>query len=299
MRPVTRWWAVTDRAQPGVVIQPGQDLGAGPVRQRPVGEVGLPALVGLGGFEPQAGRSGALGRVGGDQPGPGQVAADGGGRDLDLVVVGQVPADGVRPGVQALPGQFLVQPHDQVPAASGLIADGEVFGRRDRGSNAASPSARYRATSRDTQPLRHPVGPGYLPLAPALGDDSGDDKTRLRHPPTVPPRVFLCPETRHSHVLKLDTIAGATQTSVISPLTCDSAGSEGIFVAQEAPARSKIPTKSPQPARGGGARQAKSSRTAPGRMLAGPQAAGRRVTGGLLNISSSAPGRATPCTVAG
>ena len=28
------------------------------------------------------------------------------------------------------------------PAASGLIADGEVFGRRDRGSNAASPSAR-------------------------------------------------------------------------------------------------------------------------------------------------------------
>ena len=27
------------------------------------------------------------------------------------------------------------------PAALALIADGEVFGRRDRGSNAASPSA--------------------------------------------------------------------------------------------------------------------------------------------------------------
>jgi len=26
----------------------------------------------------------------------------------------QVPGDGVRPGVQALPGQVLAQPHDQV-----------------------------------------------------------------------------------------------------------------------------------------------------------------------------------------
>ena len=37
-----------------------------------------------------------------------------------------------------------------------LIAAGEVFGRRDRGSNAASPSARYRATSRETQPWETP-----------------------------------------------------------------------------------------------------------------------------------------------
>ena len=40
-----------------------------------------------------------------------------------------------------------------VPA---LIAAGEVFGRRDRGWNAASPSARYRATSRDTHPCDTP-----------------------------------------------------------------------------------------------------------------------------------------------
>jgi len=39
---------------------------------------------------------------------------------------------------------------------SSLIAVGEVFGRRDRGSNAASPSALYRATSRDTQPCETP-----------------------------------------------------------------------------------------------------------------------------------------------
>ena len=29
-------------------------------------------------------------------------------------MVGQVPADGVRPGVQALPGQVLAQAQDQV-----------------------------------------------------------------------------------------------------------------------------------------------------------------------------------------
>src|SRR5262249_56735424 len=39
---------------------------------------------------------------------------------------------------------------------SPLIAPGEVFGRRDRGSNAASPSARYRATRRLTQPWETP-----------------------------------------------------------------------------------------------------------------------------------------------
>lgn len=36
------------------------------------------------------------------------------------------------------------------------IADGAVRGRRDRGSNAAGPSARYRAMSLETQPSDTP-----------------------------------------------------------------------------------------------------------------------------------------------
>jgi hypothetical protein len=36
------------------------------------------------------------------------------------------------------------------------IAAGEVFGRRERGANAACPSARYRATSLLTQPWETP-----------------------------------------------------------------------------------------------------------------------------------------------
>jgi hypothetical protein len=49
-------------------------------------------------------------------------------------------------------------------------------------------------------------------------------------------------------------------------------------MAQQAPARTKIPTESPQPARGRAARQAKSSRTAPGRLLA--SGTGRAATRG-------------------
>jgi hypothetical protein len=39
-----------------VVIQPGQDLGAGSAGERVVGEVGLPALVGHLGGEPEVRR---------------------------------------------------------------------------------------------------------------------------------------------------------------------------------------------------------------------------------------------------
>ena len=54
----------------------------------------------------------------------------------------QVPADRVRAGVQALLGQLLPQPKHQLDrprAGSPTVTDA---GRRERGSNAASPSAR-------------------------------------------------------------------------------------------------------------------------------------------------------------
>jgi hypothetical protein len=39
------------QSEAGVVIDPARDLGAGPAGEGPVGEVGLPALVGLVGFD--------------------------------------------------------------------------------------------------------------------------------------------------------------------------------------------------------------------------------------------------------
>jgi hypothetical protein len=67
----------------------------------------------------------------------------------------QVRGNGVRPGIQAAAGQVLATATISC-TVSPLIAPGEVFGRLDRGSNAPSPSARYRATSRDTQPCDTP-----------------------------------------------------------------------------------------------------------------------------------------------
>jgi hypothetical protein len=61
----------------GVVIEPGEDLGVRAAGERVAGEVGLPALVGHVCLEPDAGRLGPFGGVGGDQPGPAQVPADG------------------------------------------------------------------------------------------------------------------------------------------------------------------------------------------------------------------------------
>src|SRR5690554_5828521 len=83
----------------GVVVEPGEDLDVGAVGQAVVGEVGLPGLVGQGGLESDVGGFGALLRLRADQPGSGQVAADGGHCHADAVVVFQVSVVGVGAGV--------------------------------------------------------------------------------------------------------------------------------------------------------------------------------------------------------
>jgi hypothetical protein len=180
---------------PGMVIQPGQDLGIGPAGERVVGEVGLPALVRLLSGEPDAGRLRPLARLRGDQPSPHQVPADRSRRHGELMVVTQVPADRVRPGIQALPGQLLAQGNDQI---GGGVAD-----RIGRGLRPPRPWLERRLALHPVagdQPghpaLGHAIGAGRFALATALGEDSGDDKACLRHPPTVPARPYLCPETR-------------------------------------------------------------------------------------------------------
>lgn len=64
----------------GVVVEPVEDLDIGAVGQPPVGEVGLPALVGLGGFELSVGGAGSFPRFGDDQAGLVEDPADCGGR---------------------------------------------------------------------------------------------------------------------------------------------------------------------------------------------------------------------------
>src|ERR687892_50061 len=117
--PVTRWWAVTDSANRAwsssqdkiSVSLPGRAVGSGePV----VGDISLPAAVGLLGLEPDVGGLRPLLRLRDHQPPPGQVTGHGGPGHGDAVVVGQVPADRVRARVQAGIGELLAQPDDQV-----------------------------------------------------------------------------------------------------------------------------------------------------------------------------------------
>ena len=135
---------------PGVVIKPGQDLGARPVSQRVVREAGLPALVRLAGGEPDTGRAGALARFGVTSPA----------RDrYRLIAAAETRAWWRRCRCQAIvcgpasrpwPASSLRSLMIRPAVASGIAA-GLVRGRRDRGSNAASPPARYRASSAQTR----------------------------------------------------------------------------------------------------------------------------------------------------
>ena len=98
----------------GVVVEPVDDLRAGAAGQRPVGEVGLPALVGHGRFEPEVGGAGPLAGLGGDQAGGVQDPADRRGRRDVQPGLLQVPGDGDRAGVPAGRGQLKAGLDDEV-----------------------------------------------------------------------------------------------------------------------------------------------------------------------------------------
>ena len=74
------WVGAAGEKVAGVVIEPVDDLHTGAVGELPVGEVGLPAFVGLVGLESAVGAFGPLLRFGGDQAGGGEDAADRGER---------------------------------------------------------------------------------------------------------------------------------------------------------------------------------------------------------------------------
>ena len=201
---------------PGVVVDPGQDLRVPPAGQRVVGEVGLPQLVRLLGREPGPRRPGPLAGLRGHQPGPAPGPVHRRRGDLQPVMGLQVPGDRVRARVQPRPVQLLPQPAIS-SAASGPIAHGDEAGRRDRGSNAASPSRLVPG-----QQLVDP-GPGHLVLAGdlpdrALLDNDGGDTRRAfdipaasgharPQPPATRHTCPLCLETPVLDVLKQDSAA--------------------------------------------------------------------------------------------
>lgn len=105
--------------QPGVVVDDIEDLGVGVAGQWPVGDVGLPAFVGLIGFEPSPGRPGTLLRLRGDKAAARQHPPDRRDRRGRLAAVAQVPADRLGARVQALFAEFLTKADDQLLALVG------------------------------------------------------------------------------------------------------------------------------------------------------------------------------------
>lgn len=97
----------------GVVVDEAEDLGVGAVGEVPVGEVGLPGFVGEGRFEADIGGAGTFLRLGFDESCGAEMSPDRGGRDGDVVVVGQVPGDGVGAGIEASFEELGAQLHDQ------------------------------------------------------------------------------------------------------------------------------------------------------------------------------------------
>jgi hypothetical protein len=100
--------------QPGVVVEPVQDLHVGAVGQRPVGDVGLPALVGLLGGEPEIAALGPLVRLGGDEPAGGQDPPDRAHRRRGAVALLEVERDRRRAGFMPVLVQVLADLHDLV-----------------------------------------------------------------------------------------------------------------------------------------------------------------------------------------
>ena len=106
-------------SEPGVVIEPGQDLAVGTwtaVRagEPVVGEVGLPRLVGLVGLEADVGRLRFLLRLRNHQSSGCESAGDRRPGHRDAVVVFQVPTDGLGAGIEAGRGQLLAELDDQL-----------------------------------------------------------------------------------------------------------------------------------------------------------------------------------------
>src|SRR5271155_3032069 len=107
----------------GVVIKPVEDLDVGSVLKAPVDEVRLPHLIRLRGLEADVAASGALARLGDDQPSLVQDPPDRGRRRCAEPLLLEMPGDRDWPRVQPVRGQPSTQ-LDHPPA--------DVLGRPDR-----------------------------------------------------------------------------------------------------------------------------------------------------------------------
>jgi len=199
----------------GVIVEPVEDLDVGAVAKAPVGEVGLPALVGLGGEEALVGGPGSFPGFGGDQPGGVQDPADGRGRRWSVAVLLEVPGQGHRAGVQAVGGQLEAQLDDPVPERLG----GGVWVRPwSTGPGVDGIEPAFAVASQEAMQVLSGVsvlgcGGGDREL---FGDDLQDSDPGFRHAPGLSPMSrLMCHVSGVAYVVNPGTLSS---TSRIRPV---------------------------------------------------------------------------------
>ncbi len=222
----------------GAVVEPGDDLGVGAgsavgVGEPVVGEVGLPGLVGHRGLEPDVGGLRSLLRLGGDQPGAGQVAADGG---LDT----RCPWWCAR--CQAMVSGPASRPASVSSLRTRTIRSTSLGRQGGRGGLGASGAGLERGLALGlvaglelVDPgTVHAVSGGDLGGGLVVDEEGGDDQAGFRHgrassPARVSPmtcdRCRLCLETSVADVLNQHTVSPTEKPA----LTSGSAGSEPVL----------------------------------------------------------------------
>ena len=165
---------------PGVVVQPVDDLDLSAVRETPMGEVGLPHLVGRRGLEPDPGTARALAWLSDDEAGRVEDAPDGRGRRDRAPLTAEVPGDRDRTAIEPVGGELRPQLDD--PGAHGIGRPARVGARSARARlEGIEPALPVPAQKPVQVPAAHPAlgrggGDGQL-----LCDDLKDGHPMLRH----------------------------------------------------------------------------------------------------------------------
>jgi hypothetical protein len=98
---------VADQAEPGVVVEGVEDFYVGAVGQGPVGDVELPAFVGLFGLEPDVAAFGALVGLWSDKASGGEDPPDRGHCGAGVVALLKVKRDGGCTGLVPVAVEFF------------------------------------------------------------------------------------------------------------------------------------------------------------------------------------------------
>jgi hypothetical protein len=111
---VEHWRSVAADGEPGMVVELVADLHLGAVRERPVGDVGLPAFVGLVSFEPVPARPWSRMRLWRDEPAIRQNPPDRRDRRRGAVPLLEVERDRGSTGVVTVAVELLAHRDDRV-----------------------------------------------------------------------------------------------------------------------------------------------------------------------------------------